>query len=76
MGFHITIVTNSINPFKTWTAVLSLAELHRETDSKKKEGNVLFNDTLNTFYLQLYSIDLKEKDHECSQRENLLMLLF
>ena len=24
----------------------------------RKEGNVLFNDTLSTFYLRLYSIDI------------------
>ena len=29
---------------------------HRRQTSGRKEGNVLFNDTLNTFYLQLYGI--------------------
>ena len=29
----------------------------------RKEENVLFNDTLNTFYLQLYGIRHKVKDH-------------
>ena len=28
-----------------------------------KEGNVLFNDALNTFYLQLYGIGHIVKDH-------------
>ena len=28
-----------------------------------KEGNVLFNDTLNTFYLRLYDVRLMRKDH-------------
>ena len=28
-----------------------------------KEGNVLFNDTLNTFYLRLYSMRHMVKDH-------------
>ena len=28
-----------------------------------KEGNVLFNDTLNTFYLRLYGVIHMVKDH-------------
>ena len=37
-----------------------------------KEGNVLFNDTLNTFYLRLYGIRHMVKDHSDSERRNLL----
>ena len=33
-----------------------------------KEGNVLFNDALNTFYLQLYGIRHMVKDHSDSER--------
>ena len=29
---------------------------HRPTATGRKEGNVLFNDTLNTFYLRLYGV--------------------
>ena len=37
----------------------------------KKEGNVLFNDTLNTFYLRRYSIRHNmTKDHSDSERGN------
>ena len=35
-----------------------------------KEGNVLFNDTLNTFYLKLYSVKHMVKDHSDSERGN------
>ena len=35
-----------------------------------KEGNVLFNDTLNTFYLQLYGVRHMVKDHSDSKRGN------
>ena len=35
-----------------------------------KEGNVLFNDTLNTFYLCLYGIRHLVKDHSDSKRGN------
>ena len=33
-----------------------------------KEGNVLFNDTLNTFYLRLYGVGHTVKDHKNSER--------
>ena len=36
----------------------------------KKEGNVLFNDTLNTFYLWLYGIRHMVKDHSDSKKGN------
>ena len=35
---------------------------------KWKEGNVLFNDTLNTFYLQLYGVRHMVKDHSDSKK--------
>ena len=36
----------------------------------QKEGNVLFNDALNTFYLQLYGVGHMVKDHSDSERGN------
>ena len=36
----------------------------------RKEGNVLFNDTLNTFYLRLYGVRHKVNDHSDSERGN------
>ena len=42
-----------------------------------KEGNVLFNDALNTFYLRLYGIRHMVKDHsENSETGNPLPTLF
>ena len=38
----------------------------------RKEGNFLFNDALNTFYLRLYGVRYTVKDHSDSERENLL----
>ena len=38
----------------------------------KKEGNVLFNDALNTFYLRIYGIRHMVKDHSDSEKGNLL----
>ena len=37
-----------------------------------KEGNVLFNETLKTYYLRLYGIRYMVKDHSDSERGNLL----
>ena len=45
----------------------------------RKEGNVLFNDTLNTFYLQLYDVGHMIKNQSDRERGNPLpphMLLF
>ena len=41
----------------------------------RKEGNVLFNDTLNTLYLRLYGVVYMVKDHSDSERGNPLLLL-
>ena len=38
----------------------------------RKEGNVLFHDALNTFYLRLYGVRHMVKDHSDSVKENLL----
>ena len=35
-----------------------------------KEGNVLLNDALNTFYLRLYGIRHMVKDHSDSERKS------
>ena len=40
----------------------------------RKEGKVLFNDALNTFYLPLYGIGHMVKDHSDSERRNPLLL--
>ena len=37
-------------------------------DEGGKEGNVLFNDALNTFYLWLYGVVHMVKDHSVSER--------
>ena len=40
-----------------------------------KEGNVLFNDALNTFYLRLYGVRHMVKDHSDSEREREMFYL-
>ena len=36
----------------------------------RKEGNILFNDALNTFYLRLYGVRHMVKDHSDSEKGN------
>ena len=36
----------------------------------RKEGNVLFNDALNTFYLRLYGVRHMVKDHSDNEKGN------
>ena len=38
--------------------------------SHYQEGNVLFNDALNTFYLRLYGVRHMVKDHSDSEKGN------
>ena len=40
---------------------------------RERTENVLFNDTLNTFYLQLYGVEHMVKDHSDSERGNPLL---
>ena len=37
---------------------------------RRKEGNVLFNDALNTFHLQLYGVRHMVKDHSDGEKGN------
>ena len=39
------------------------------SNSEGKEGSVLFNDALNTFYLRLYGVRHMVKDHSNSKRK-------
>ena len=41
--------------------------------TNRKEGYILFNDALNTFYLRLYGIRHMVKDHSDSERGNPLL---
>ena len=47
--------------------------LFRTETQTRKEGNVLFNDALNTFYLWLFGVVHIVKDHSDSERGNPLL---
>ena len=44
----------------------------RRNQSTGQEGNILFNDAINTFYLRLYGVGHMVEDHSDSERGNLL----
>ena len=46
--------------------------MNEQTNDRTNKINVLFNDTLNSFYLWLYGIRHMVKDHSDSERGNLL----
>ena len=50
------------NPFP-----FTISDIHIQG---RKEGNVLFNDALNTFYLRLYGVRHMVKDHSDSEKGN------
>ena len=43
------------------------------SDTGERERNVLFNDTLNTFYLRLYGVRHMVTDHSDSEKGNPLL---
>ena len=48
------------------------AMIHQSKGERERERNLLFNDTLNTFYLRLYGIRHMVTDHSDSEKGNLL----
>ena len=51
-----------------WKDVWSFYSKRRKEG--RKDGNVIFNDALNTFYLRLYGVRHMVKDHSDSERGN------
>ena len=47
---------------------VSLYSTRNDQTNGRKEGNVLFNDALNTFYLRLYGVGHMVNDHSDSER--------
>ena len=53
----------------TTAFVTPVVEHWLEREIIRKEGNVLFNDVLNTFYLLLYGVGHMVKDHSDRERK-------
>ena len=56
--------------YKAWTIKRKFTTKQVQKREGRKEGNVLFNDALNTLYLWLYGVRHMVKDHLDSEREN------
>ena len=50
-----------LNPGLNW--------VHTLVSAQNKEGNLLFNDALNTFYLHVYGVRHMVKDHSDRERK-------
>ena len=61
------------NLFNTFYCIKHIDNNHRDDFEGRKEGNILFNDVLITFYLWLYGIRHMVEDHSDSKRENPLL---
>ena len=69
VGFSLKAPSGSISSMNTCKKI---TDFHIPCNQLlgRNEGNVLFNDALNTFYLRLYGIEHMVKDHSDSKREN------
>ena len=56
--------------FHLTTDLYCRARFSAVVEEGRKEGNVLFNNALNTFYLRLYGVRHMVKDHSDSERGN------
>ena len=63
---------NSLPVDRGWAWVIVVGEFIKFSKCTRKEGNVLFNDALNTLYLRSYGVRHMVKDHSDSERGNLL----
>ena len=66
--FYLT--THSTHFILQLYGVRHMVKDHSDSErGRRKEGNVLFNDALNTFYLWLYGVTHMVKDHSDSERD-------
>ena len=47
--------------------------MHKRRKKRRKEGNVFFNNALNTFYLWIYGVGHMVNDHSDNERGNPLL---
>ena len=72
---EIKISHYNLNSYSLWGNMLSSIEISLKRNIQlnvgegRKEGNVLFNDALNAFYLRLYGVGHMVKYHSDSERK-------
>ena len=71
INFLADINTRVAKATRHWETEITQRLSHLKTG--RKEGNVLFNDPLNTFYLRLNGIGHMVKDHSDSEKGNPLL---
>ena len=54
----------------SYCEINKIKQKYFQNKTGRKEGNVLFNDALNTFYLRLYGVRHMVKDHSDSEKGN------
>ena len=71
-SWHVANTSTSSPESREWMKRIRLILLVFicRNEGRKEEGNVLFNDTLNTFYLPLYGVRHMVKDHSDSEIGN------
>ena len=69
---HTLSLSLSLSLTHTYMLLVQMQCIRAFPRAIRKEGNVLFNDALNTFYLRLYGVEHMVKDHSDSERGNLL----
>ena len=62
--------------FKNWCLIhlfkaIKYIPISQIMNVYRKEGNVLFKDALNTFYLRLYGVRHMVKDHQIAREETI-----
>ena len=67
--YNILLMTGLV-PRSQLAGIYLIIPLPRTCGDGRKEGNVLFNDALNTFYLRLYGVRHMVKDHSDSEKGN------
>ena len=79
MGFGIVLLINDITRLlfeklydsRSQNVINVTLSCQVSINEGKKEGNALFNDALNTFYLRLYGVRHMVKDHSDSEKRNM-----
>ena len=67
-SFLLIVIYSRVAPVVHWQGSVWL--------NTRQQGNGLFNDALNTFYLQLYGVRRMVKDHSDNERGNPLLTLY
>ena len=67
--YRIVHTTTFVTPIVEQWLEREIAQCVHNEGSIKKEGNVLFNDAFNTFYLRLYGVGHMVNDHSDRREE-------